>query len=151
MSTRVMPQVMSEFFLSKVLARSETVRETVLERIVSSVQRKRRVDGTWTYEKVKGIPSPSAEADEEEEPLLRVQHPQKTDWIGDTMHWRLEGRKASPKVLPNAHVLRRVIAVILLCLDLVPIELLHIVDEVESVFPRDPEELGCSFTNASIS
>ena len=33
MSTRVIPHVMSEFFLSKVLARSDTVKETVWKSI----------------------------------------------------------------------------------------------------------------------
>lgn len=56
-------------------------------------------------EEVESIPGPAEEADQEEEPLLSIQHPQEFERVGRLMHRRLQGSKASRKVSAGSHLL----------------------------------------------
>jgi len=54
-------------------------------------------------EEVKGIPSPTGECNEEEKPLLKIQHSQKSEWVGQWGHRRLEGREPRAEISSRAH------------------------------------------------
>jgi len=55
-------------------------------------------------EEVKGIPSPTEEANEEEQPLFTVEHCKKPEWVWSLVHRRPERGNASRDVAAHTHV-----------------------------------------------
>ena len=55
-------------------------------------------------EEVKRVPGPSQETDEEEHPLLEVEHGDQLEGVGRLVHGRLERRNASRCVPPHARL-----------------------------------------------
>ena len=62
-------------------------------------------DGERDGEEVEGVPTPGEEGDEEEHPLLEIEHCYELEWIGRLVHWRLECGQPGCTVFGHAHVL----------------------------------------------
>lgn len=73
---------------------------------VAPVERLGKVfDGQRDSEEVKCVPGPSKECNEEEHPLLEVEHHQELDRVGCFSHRRLEGAESRRRILAWTHAM----------------------------------------------
>lgn len=64
----------------------------------------KRSYGQRDGKEIKSIPGPGDKGNEEEHPLLSVEHSQQGDWVGSLVHRRLESGEASGSIAGDAHV-----------------------------------------------